>query len=147
MLNLTQFPIITLSKTINVLIPANIPAGTSIYLPYDAEINVSVLRGIKVSKAGYDVSLSINGVNVIDEDDIKSLYISFANQNEQKIIDDFPLNALTSLSAQNNRAIRRFNCKIDLAKSAIRLNTALSASPTVDNYVPITFYYKPLNWI
>ena len=69
MLNLTQFPIITLSKTINVLIPANTPAGTSIFLPYDAEINNSVLKGIKVGLQNYDYSSLIDGILTIDEDD------------------------------------------------------------------------------
>ena len=146
MLNLTQFPIITLSKTINVLIPANTPAGTSIFLPYDAEINNSVLKGVKVSLANYDVAILINGINVIDEEDIRRFYISLSNNNEQKIIDDFPLNGLTSLSSTNNRTIRRYNCVIDLAKSFLKLNDDLTAAVGIDSFIPITFYYKPLNW-
>ena len=146
MLNLTQFPIITLTKTINVLVPANSPAGTRIFFEYDQEINQSIIRGINVNYADKGVGTTINNTNVIVEDDTTCVYINLLNSNENKIVDELPLNALTSIANSYNRAIRRFNSKIDSAKSYIRLNTQFTSNDNIDNIIPITFYYKPLNW-
>jgi hypothetical protein len=146
MLNLTQFPIITLAKTINVLIPANTTAGTSIFLPYDAEINNSILRGAMINNASTIISTYTNGIINISNVDLNLLYINLTNEKEEVIIDSLPCKSLVNYISDTNKSIRRFNTKINLSKSFIKLTDVLTNDANQNQLLSITFYYKPINW-
>jgi hypothetical protein len=146
MLNLTQFPIITLAKTINVLIPANTTAGTSIFLPYDAEINNSILRGAMINNASTIISTYTNGIINISNVDLNLLYINLTNEKEEVIIDSLPCKSLVNYISDTNKSIRRFNTKINLSKSFIKLTDVLTNDANQNQLLSITFYYKPIKW-
>jgi hypothetical protein len=53
---------------------------------------------------------------------------------------------LVNYISDTNKSIRRFNTKINLSKSFIKLTDVLTNDANQNQLLSITFYYKPINW-
>lgn len=168
-MNLSKFPTITNAKTLFVEIDINL-LTSQIFLPYDKEIDNSLIKGIRV-----EYIQSSNGIIFISPNsyalNLNIVYPQYANKNignleattcayfgltlvddkNNNILQDYPLNGLnnpTTGANANTNYIRRFNAKVNLQKSFISLldKTQAGYLSQADVYFGcLTFYYKPKN--
>ena len=163
-MNLSKFPTITKCKTVILPIyPADF--GSQTFFPYDAELDNSILKGIRIEYINtpfsgtippYSIIANLNNVIPLGVTGTMlriplAIYfgITLVDKNNNNILQDYPVCALTQPRLfQKTNYIRRFNARINLQKSFISvldktvIPTNLAGIDAL--YSAFTFYYKPI---
>jgi hypothetical protein len=127
MLNLTPYPTISFSKQVSIKFPNGFdgPLG-NFFFDFDPEITRSKLTGICF------VPNTLNsGPNSITVETAKYIYITLVDHNNERIVDNLPLNALYTLNSSGNIILRRFSNRISLENSFVTINGTLESGENI----------------
>lgn len=166
-MNLSRFPTIVCCKTIILEFPfQNLRSQT--FFNFDAEIDKSILKGIRIEYAGNSTQIPATAVPPKSMDYQASNFFSYSggsqfvcapficgyfgitlvDKKNNNVLQNYPLNGLNNPNeiTPNTNYIRRFNTEIDFSKSYISLlDKTITIIGQPYYYFSLTFYYKPKN--
>lgn len=127
MLNLTPYPTISFSKQVSIKFPNGFdgPLG-NFFFDFDPEISRSKLTGICF------VPFTMNDQSgAITVNTARYIYITLVDHNNERIVDNLPLNALYTRNSRGNIYLRRFSNRISLENSFVTINGTIEAGENI----------------